>query len=534
MENPTEHSRNVYKILDLLATGRIQPRVDRIFSFLDYVKAFELFENNQGRGNTVISFMDNDDNKMNTLEGNGEQVHQTTNSGGYGHGIFTYSIKSLNDDNNPNIMNDDDVENSNLVSTSLLAKSLSTNKEAFPQGCQFSPDGYCILTATSNSLELYNTPLDDKASQAPSSTSWDPVLKYETGDTVRSYTWYPHMKSSDPASCCFIGVSRDSPVHLYDAYAGTIRATYCPYNRLDEMESPTAVCFVENGQRLLLGGFRSDRMLQVFDVNRPGRYAVSTLKLGKSRRSKDGQKGLVSSLAYSQPNGVVAVGTYSPGSIYLYDLRTHTNSPDGQIIMMNDAGNCIAGHGKSHRRKRKHFTTDDENGDDSMMIDFSAAKIQWYQNRTRSGVTQMEFHGDDGQYLFSTSRRSNTIVQWDLRKLSESSYCPGIANYDVPNETNQRIGFGLHQNKLWTGGTDKCIRTYNLKDQSLVQKIDGFSDCVNDVSLFGDGTRNPSMMAVSIGTRHFPTIDDWDQDDPYNNGRHHKDSVSTAVIRSKL
>jgi hypothetical protein len=366
-----------------------------------------------------------------------------------------------------------------VISTTVLAStrpnttSSDVAGDKFPQGCQFSPDGSCVLTATSHQIDLYNTPYERANTQDQTENEnsedrgddtsplpvayWNPVLTYPTGDTVRCYSWYPHMASSDPASCCFVGVSRDQPCHLYDAYTGRIRATYCPYNALDELESPTALCFANSGQQLLMSGFRTDRMVHVFDVNRPGRDSSTVLKLGKTRRSKDGQKGLVSTVRYSESLGVLAVGTYSPGSIYLYDLRSYSKSPAAEVIM---TGTCVAGHGKnSHGRKRKHFAStagdllgDGDDDDDNGVLDFSAAKVQWYRSRVRGGVTQLEFDDDkdindsngitfsgECNYLFSTSRRANAILQWDLRKLSSSTFCPGVASYETDNDTNQRI-----------------------------------------------------------------------------------------------
>lgn len=53
-ENPEEHRQNVEEMIGYLADGSIKPRVDRVIPFDNYIEAFELFENNQGRGNTAI------------------------------------------------------------------------------------------------------------------------------------------------------------------------------------------------------------------------------------------------------------------------------------------------------------------------------------------------------------------------------------------------------------------------------------------------------------------------------------------------
>ncbi len=38
-----------------MASGAVEPRADRVFPLDRFVEAFELFENNEGRGNTVVA-----------------------------------------------------------------------------------------------------------------------------------------------------------------------------------------------------------------------------------------------------------------------------------------------------------------------------------------------------------------------------------------------------------------------------------------------------------------------------------------------
>ena len=54
-ENPILFRNNMDEILNFMVNGKIQPRADNIFPLEKFVKAFELFEQNNGRGNTVIS-----------------------------------------------------------------------------------------------------------------------------------------------------------------------------------------------------------------------------------------------------------------------------------------------------------------------------------------------------------------------------------------------------------------------------------------------------------------------------------------------
>ena len=314
-------------------------------------------------------------------------------------------------------------------------------------------------------------------------------------------------------------------MHLFDAYTGVIRATYCPYNALDEMESPAVVAFSADGSRILTAGFRSDRVIHVFDTAVPGRTSTK-LRLGKTRRSSDGQKGLVSAVAFSPDSRIFGVGTYSPGSIYIYDDRSG-QQPTATIL----TGVCVVGHGRTNARKKRHFaaiantSTDNENdnGDDDDNNNdenwFSAAKVKWFHSRARGGITQLQFAPTE-YTLYSASRRSNAVLSWDLRMLSgnpdqQSNPIGGTGSFETDSETNQRMEFDLDDagERMYVGGRDKCIRIYNVASGKLQQTIAGLDDAANGVSVCNSSASSSrGYLAVATGARRFPTEDDFDND----------------------
>ena len=431
-----------------------------------------------------------------------------------------------------------------LASQATARSSDIAGADDFPQGCSFSPDGLCVLTATATArdkrLRLYNTPPlppvtaereeeegklsteptdashgaspSSHQSTAPPIPSWNAALSYQAGDTIRSYSWYPHMNSSDPTTCAFLCASRDQPIHLIDAYTAAIRATYRPYNGMDEMESPTVVEFSPDGGRIFAAGFRTDRTIHVFRTDLPGRES-DVLKLGKTRRSKDGQKGMISSVAFPQyhndPGGsnggmvgnslhnpaIFAVGCYSPGSIYIYDDRMPSeDNPAGTVL---HGGICVVGHGKAFSRRKRRFASiskdgagdkNNDSGDTENKLGhgaeeegeedediFSAAKVKWYQSRARGGITQLTWSPAGDHILYSASRRSDAVLAWDLRMLSGDASRPirGMAAYARDGDTNQRLEFcfddyGKH---MFVGSRDRCVKIYDVATAKLVNEI---------------------------------------------------------------
>lgn len=337
---------------------------------------------------------------------------------------------------------------------------------------------------------------------------------------------------------CNHSTCREQPVHLYDAYTGAIRATYRPYNAVDEMESPTVVEFSCDSQRLLCGGFRSDRMIHIFDVNVPGRDST-TVRLGKTRRSTDGQKGLVSAITSSLDGRYFAVGTFSPSSIYIYDYRTKGHFADQAVLN----GLCVVGHGRSHSRRKRRFVhldkddsakgnnnADGESSNEGTTGDsfIRQAKTKWFQARVRGGVTQLKFAPQQEYVLYSACRRSDSILTWDLRMLSDtqgSHPIRGLGSFSTVSNTNQRLEFDISDDgrTLFVGGMDRCVRIYDTQSAQLLAKIDDLDDAANGVSFTRLSNQN-SYLSIATGSRRFPDIEvEEDEDEEATNQQQNMD-----------
>ncbi len=297
------------------------------------------------------------------------------------------------------------------------------------------------------------------------------------------------------------------------------------------MESPNVLTFTPDGSRIFASGFQTDRRIQVFDTAVPGRDA-SILRLGKTRKSKDGQKGIVSSLSFPSGNNlfgnnkVFAVGTYSPGSIYIYDDRKSSGDPAGTVL---HGGMCVVGHGKSFTRKKRRFVDisndyedDDSHDNDEDQNIFSMAKVNWYQSRARGGITQLQWSTGSDFFLYSSSRRSDAILAWDMRVLSGSDSHPvrGVMSFPRESDTNQRLGFDLNDNgtRLYAGSQDKTIKIYDAQKGNLLKSIDGFDDAVNGVSYKRNG-EGKEYIAASDGARRFNDDYSLEEEDDAEQGK---------------
>ncbi|KAL7301826.1 hypothetical protein TKK_0005433 [Trichogramma kaykai] len=318
------------------------------------------------------------------------------------------------------------------------------NYENFTKGCQWAPDGTCVLVPSEDyrfrlfdlPKELYNGTLPENFEISDFKSS----LSIKEGGTIYDFCWFPHMSSWEPSTCCFLSTSQGSPVHLWDAFTGHLRASYRAYNQVDEVEAAISIQFTNGGNQIWTG-FKN--ALRTFDTNNPGRQ-TSTIYLKKDFPN---MSGMVSCIRENPSMaGLIGFGTYSK-NIGLYK--------DGPLCSF----------------------------------------------KTSSGVTQIEF-SPCGTKLYSAVRRSGEFLCWDLRNPGSVLY--SLKNRQ--SDTNQRIQFSLSfsGNEIVSGGTDGALKIwkipYDVEEELELDpayKLQMTKDCINGVQLH----KSLPLVAVATGTR---------------------------------
>mmetsp|Transcript_629 Transcript_629/g.2109 ORF Transcript_629/g.2109 Transcript_629/m.2109 type:complete len:323 (-) Transcript_629:58-1026(-) len=257
-------------------------------------------------------------------------------------------------------------------------------------------------------------------------------------ESPRDVAWYPRMKSADPVTCVFASCCKDNPVHLWDAYNGTLRASYRCFDAMDEITAPYSIAFEPSGTRLFLG-FES--LMRVFDIARPGRDC-SQFATGK-RRSSSGQLGILSCMQWAPEEfGYLAVGSFT-GYIGVYARSTmEKNGPE----------------------------------------------LCWRCNVP--GIICVKV-SSDGQTIVAAGRKDNNIYVYDLRNPKERLFA-----FSRSSSTNQRIGLDIDRSGaiIVSGSMDSELCRFNLTTGETYSPIACPTSCVSDVSL------HPYLNAV--GTAH--------------------------------
>ncbi|XP_043946111.1 telomerase Cajal body protein 1 [Protopterus annectens] len=333
--------------------------------------------------------------------------------------------------------------------------------ENFLKGSKWAPDGTCIATCSAdNILRIYNLPPEFYAEDWDVLAEMRPALRMSEGDTVYDYCWYPRMTSVDPDTCFIASSCRDNPIHIWDAFYGDLRASFRPYNHLDELTAAHSLCFSPDGSKLFCG---SDKMVRVFDTSRPGRECEKRPTFVK----KTGQSGIISCITFSPYQDVYACTSYSK-TVGLYTLK------DGILVTV------LKGH--------------------------------------QGGVTHAVF-SPDGSLLYTGGRKDPEILCWDLRNPGKV-----LLSVLRNVTTNQRMYFDIdpYGRYLVSGNTQGVVSVWDMSLPciesacSLLNPVLQFQsqrDCINGISL------HPTMplLATASGQRKFPEPSD-SSDEGENDG----------------
>lgn len=315
--------------------------------------------------------------------------------------------------------------------------------ENFTKGCHWSPDGTCLLVPSEDfRIRVYELPRElycEKIPSSLSSTNLSAALTVKEGGLVYDTCWYPFINSWEPATCCFLSTSRESPIHLWDAFNGELRATYRAYNQVDEIEAAISIQFIDLAKEVW-AGFKN--VLRVFEMERPGRQ-INTIQF---KNDFPNMTGLVSCIRENPiMPGLVAFGTYSK-YIGLYK--------DGPLCSF----------------------------------------------KTGSGVTQIEF-SPCGTKLFSAVRRNNEFLCWDLRNPGTVLF--SLQGRQSDTNQRIQFNIMPDGKSIVSGGTNGEILVWEIPesldcdDLNAKYKIKLSSDCINGVSLH----KSLPIVAASTGQR---------------------------------
>ncbi|XP_054254885.1 telomerase Cajal body protein 1, partial [Indicator indicator] len=319
----------------------------------------------------------------------------------------------------------------------------------FLRGCKWAPDGSCVLTCSDdNVLRIFDLPSPPAPPSGLPLPELAPALRLPEGDSIYDFTWFPLMDSNQPHTCLVASSSRDNPVHLWDAFDGTLRGSFRAYTHLEELVAPHSLAFTPDGSQLL-GGF--DGSLRIFPTERPGRQCHQW----QLHRGGQGQRGLIGCLAVSPSQSLVAAGSYGR-SLALYPLK---------------GGGALA-----------------------------------FWPRLPAGPTHLRF-SPDGNLLYAGGRKDTHIRCWDLRRPER----PLLAA-ERKVTTNQRLTFDLDPSGrfLLAGDTEGFLSLWDTLsppgpgDPPLLPptlRFRALHDCINGTSL------HPGLplLATASGQRLFPT-----------------------------
>ncbi|KAJ3233959.1 Telomerase Cajal body protein 1 [Chytriomyces hyalinus] len=316
----------------------------------------------------------------------------------------------------------------------------------------FSPDGTCLLLTTSTrSIGILDTPqqlyapLPAEGFEQQDTNLSCVSVSFHSPEPIYSTAWFPSMRSSEPHSCAIAVASRDHPVQLIDAYSGEVRGAYTAIAKGDVVTAPHSVTFSCDGGTIYAG---LEGKIHSFDVSVQG-PPISILSTTPTRKSRLGQKGILSHLSSPQTHPhLLLAGSFSK-SVGVYDTQCAET-----VAVISGADGGVSG----------------------------------------SGVTQVEVL-PDGVRVLVASRGTRAMQLFDLRYLGGGGGGGGRRNggrRDVVGEierdvvgTNQRFSYSVSGDGRVVGFGDKngFLNVFNLGTMEIVERMRVSREAVCGVSI---------------------------------------------------
>ncbi|EKX50697.1 hypothetical protein GUITHDRAFT_134835 [Guillardia theta CCMP2712] len=263
-------------------------------------------------------------------------------------------------------------------------------KNNFLKDVKWSPDGLCVLTSSEDKiLRIFEIPQGGEE-HASDEQSWD-----QSRDclTASLRIQLKNVRRKERRSTSQLGIlgctqvnlrrvvcsaqrdacDRDHPVHVWDAYTGQCRGSYCAYTDAEELSgaggteraAAYSIGFDNTSNKLYCG---YNNCIRVFDIERPGREHVLQPTFKRANRESTGQRGIISCISFNPDrSGLYAAGSYS-----------------------------------------RHIA----------LLASPAGKLLYTLNGHRGGVTWLAW-SPCGNYLYSGARKDDEILCWDVRNTGD-------------------------------------------------------------------------------------------------------------------
>ncbi|OWZ78561.1 guanyl nucleotide binding protein [Cryptococcus neoformans Bt85] len=362
---------------------------------------------------------------------------------------------------------------------SIDAASLSSPLENnFWRSARWSPDGSSVLTTTEDRSFRIHT-------LSESSLGTFETRQFKQPDSITSSNWFPTASSLIPESFCFVAGIRDNPVKLVDAKTGNVRASYPIIDHRERFISPHSLAFHPSLSKLYCG---CSSFIEIIDLTSS---SSTRLKTTFTRSSKDGQKGIISALAFApDTTGSFVAGGY-----------------DGSVGMYMEDGDLEG----------------------------------WLGGVEGGGVTQLSYHPLNPTLLFVASRRSDIIQVYDLRNSSQP-----LHSLPRKGRTNQRLRFDIDVWGRWlvSGDEEGLVRIWDIisPEVPVVFEKKLHNDAVSSVQLHlyypllltSSGSRNMTVSGSSLNNESSEGSQSDSDSDDSDSGLENENSKSMTTPRSKI